>query len=199
MLRKDALSKKRIYLLTGVLSASLVLILLAIIFILRLRARNSRQSKEIAEKNAALLMEEVEMKNNELTYNAMSIIRNNEATAEVIESIEHAVRNGNSVEGLEPVLQNIRTMERDKGWKEFEVRFTQVHKDFYNRLNTDYPDLTPNEIKLCAFLRLNMTTKDISAITRQSVHSINVARTRLRKKMNLSNSEENLVNFLMKF
>jgi hypothetical protein len=44
-----------------------------------------------------------------------------------------------------------------------------------------------------------MTTKDISAITRQSVHSINVARTRLRKKMNLSNSEENLVNFLMKF
>jgi len=198
MLRKDAVSKKRIYLLTGILSASLVLILLAIIFILRLRARNSRQSKEIAEKNAALLMEEVEMKNNELTYNAMSIIRNNEATAEVIESIENAVKNGHSVDGLETILQNIRTMDRDKSWKEFEVRFTQVHKDFYNRLNTDYPDLTPNEIKLCAFLRLNMTTKDISAITKQSIHSINVARTRLRKKMNLANSEENLINFLMK-
>ncbi|MEI7982647.1 MAG: tetratricopeptide repeat protein, partial [Bacteroidota bacterium] len=197
-LHNEALSKKRIYLLTGILSASLVLILLAIILILRLRARNARQSKEIAEKNAALLLEEMEMKNKELTYNAMSIIRNNEATAEVLGSIENAVRNGHSPEGFETVLQNIRSMERDKSWKEFEVRFTQVHKDFYNRLNTNYPDLTPNEIKLCAFLRLNMTTKDISAITRQSVHSINVARTRLRKKMNLANSEENLISFLMK-
>ncbi len=198
MLRNDANSKKKIYLLTGILSASLVLILLSIIFILRLRARNARQSKEIAEKNAALLTEEMEVKNRELTYNALAIIRNNEATAEVIESIEQAVENGHSVDGLESILQNIKTLERDKSWKEFEVRFTQVHKDFYDRLTAGFPDLTPNEIKLCAFLRLNMTTKDISAITRQSVHSINVARTRLRKKMNLANSDENLINFLIK-
>jgi DNA-binding CsgD family transcriptional regulator len=59
-----------------------------------------------------------------------------------------------------------------------------------------YPDLTPNEKKICAFLRLNMSTKDIAAITHQSVHSLNVARTRLRKKLGIDGTDENLVNFL---
>jgi len=77
-------------------------------------------------------------------------------------------------------------------WGEFEVRFQQVHQDFYEKLREKYPDLTPNEIKICAFLKLNMTTKDISAITFQTVKSIQVARNRLRKKMGISR-DENLV------
>ncbi|MCD4747537.1 MAG: hypothetical protein K8R58_14675, partial [Bacteroidales bacterium] len=62
--------------------------------------------------------------------------------------------------------------------------------------NNKFPDLTANEKKLCAFLRLNMTTKDISAITHQTSNSIEVARTRLRKKLNLSNKDINLVTFI---
>jgi DNA-binding CsgD family transcriptional regulator len=77
-------------------------------------------------------------------------------------------------------------------WNEFEVRFQQVHNDFYQKLIEKYPDLTPNEIKICAFLKLNMTSKDISAITFQSVKSIQVARNRLRKKMGIER-DENLV------
>ena len=61
-----------------------------------------------------------------------------------------------------------------------------------------YPDLTPNEKKICAFLRLNMSTKDICAITYQSVRSIDMARFRLRKKIGLD-SDENLVSFLSQF
>ena len=80
-------------------------------------------------------------------------------------------------------------------WKEFEIRFQEVHSDFYNNLNEKYPDLTPNEKKICAFLRLNMSTKDISAITYQSVRSIDMARFRLRKKIGLE-TDENLVTFL---
>jgi len=198
LLRNDAQAKKRIYILSGVLSVSLISILVAVILILRLRARNSRQLKEIAEKNSALLKEEVDMKNHELTLNAMSIIRSNEVTTQIVETIEKALREGQPVDVLESVLQQFKTLERDKSWKEFEIRFSQVHKEFYEKLTTLFPDLTPNEIKLCAFLRLNMTTKDISAITTQSIHSINVARTRLRKKMNLANSDENLISYLMK-
>ena len=74
---------------------------------------------------------------------------------------------------------------------QFQYNFT--HKN----LNKMYPDLTPNEIKICAFLRLNMSTKDISAITHQSVKSINMARFRLRKKLDIE-SDENLIGFLMK-
>ncbi len=80
-------------------------------------------------------------------------------------------------------------------WKEFELRFQEVHSDFYTKLNDSFPNLTNNEKKLCAFLRLNMTTKEISAITYQSITSITVARSRLRKKIGID-KDENLVSFL---
>ena len=80
-------------------------------------------------------------------------------------------------------------------WKEFELRFQDVHSDFYDKLNTLYPDLSPNELRLCAFLRLNMTTKDIAAITYLSINSINVARHRLRKKLDID-QDENLIKYL---
>ena len=62
-----------------------------------------------------------------------------------------------------------------------------------------HPTLTPNERKLCAFLRLDMNTKDIAIITLRTSHSINVARTRLRKKMGIANTEININTYLTKF
>ena len=61
-----------------------------------------------------------------------------------------------------------------------------------------FPKLSPNEKKLCAFLRLNMSTKDIAALTRKSTSSIDVARTRLRKKLEISGTDTNLISFLAK-
>ena len=80
-------------------------------------------------------------------------------------------------------------------WQEFEIRFQEVHSTFYTKLQDQFPNLSPNELKLCAFLRLNMTTKDIASITYQSDTSIRMARFRMRKKLGL-NQEENLVSFL---
>jgi tetratricopeptide (TPR) repeat protein len=195
-LKSDARQKQNRHVIFGVILISLVIILLALLFIFRLKAKNSRQAQEMAEQSAIRYQLDIELKNKELTCKAMSIIQNNETLSEMAEGIEKAIHQGESIEGFQTVLHNFRNIERDKSWTEFEVRFTQVHKDFYDKLNETFPDLTPNEKKLCAFLRLNMTTKDIASITHQSVHSINVARTRLRKKINLANSDENLVNFL---
>ncbi len=196
-LKNEARQKQNRNIILGVVLISLVLILLAFLFIYRLRAKNSRQAQDIAEQAAIRYQLDIELKNKELTCKAMSIIQNNETLSEMVVGIENAIDKGESIEGFQTVLRNLRNIERDKSWNEFEVRFTQVHKDFYDRLYETFPDLTPNEKKLCAFLRLNMTTKDIASITHQSVHSINVARTRLRRKMNLANSEENLINFLI--
>ena len=81
-------------------------------------------------------------------------------------------------------------------WTTFEERFKDVHHDFYNKIDEKYPHLTENDRKLCAFLKLNMSTKDIAAITHQNPNSIEVARTRLRKKLNISNTDISLVSFL---
>ena len=83
-------------------------------------------------------------------------------------------------------------------WEEFEVRFQEVYTGFYKNLRERYPDLTNNEVRLCAFFKLNMTTKEIAAITYQSLNSIKVARYRLRKKLDIS-KEENMTAFLSQF
>ena len=97
---------------------------------------------------------------------------------------------------IQQIINEIKINSKTQIWDDFEVRFKEVHAEFYDKLNFSYPDLTPNEVKICAFLRLNMTTKEISAITHQSVKSINMARFRLRKKINIER-DENLINFLI--
>ncbi|WP_262507977.1 7TM diverse intracellular signaling domain-containing protein [Williamwhitmania taraxaci] len=74
-------------------------------------------------------------------------------------------------------------------WKEFEFRFNESHPDFYKALITQYPDLTQNEIQLCAFLKLNLNTKEIAMITQKSARSIEVMRSRIRQKMNLARED----------
>lgn len=198
LITQAGLRKKNLILL-WVLFTLLLVVAISLIIILRFREIDIRQKRIIAEREAENLKKDLELKNNELTYNAMCIVQTNEAISKMGEMIREMMQRNQSADQLNAVLDQLKSIKNDKAWQEFELRFTQVHSDFYDRLQQSFPDLTPNEKKLCAFLRLNMTTKDIAAITHQSVHSINVARTRLRKKMNLANSEENLVNYLMAF
>ena len=86
-------------------------------------------------------------------------------------------------------------MSEDDTWNEFEMRFKEIHEDFYTQLGQLFPNLTPNELRLCAFLKLNLSTKEISSITYQSPESIKTARYRLRKKLNLDR-DSNLTSFL---
>ena len=80
---------------------------------------------------------------------------------------------------------------------EFEKVFTSVHPGFYSQLTQKYPDLTQREMLFCAFIRLNMKSKDIAIITDVSIKSLEVARHRIRKKMKLSR-HQNLAAELMK-
>jgi len=66
---------------------------------------------------------------------------------------------------IQDVIRDLLLNSSKDVWKEFEVRFQEVHSDFYNNLNKQFPELTPNEKKISAFLRLNMSTKEISTIT----------------------------------
>ncbi len=199
LLKKDAHLKRKNTELLWVLFGLLVISLISALIIYRFRAANLKQQKMIAEQQAKNLTKDLELKNNELAYHAMCIVQNNEAISRMTESVREMLQTDQPPEKLGSILDHLKTMKNDKAWQEFEVRFTQVHSEFYDRLQAAFPELTPNEKKLCAFLRLNMTTKDIAAITHQTPHSINVARTRLRKKLNLANQDDNLVNFLMNF
>ena len=83
-------------------------------------------------------------------------------------------------------------------WKQIEAMFLNIHSGFFNKILAQNPDLSNNELKLCALLRLNMSTKDIAAFTLQSEAAIKKARYRLRQKLNLS-SDDNLISMVFQF
>lgn len=147
------------------------------------------------------LQEALAYKTRELTTNVMYLLKKNEWITSISEKLIKArhLMKGDQQKWLQDIIYELRANRDHDTWEAFETHFTQVHTDFYKRLGDRFPHLTANERKLCAFLRLNMSTKDISAITYQSVNSISVARSRLRKKLQIEGEDVHLVNFLMNF
>jgi DNA-binding response OmpR family regulator/DNA-binding CsgD family transcriptional regulator len=143
--------------------------------------------------------ENLDTKKKELASSALRLIQITELNNNMIGELK-LVGMHSSAKGKEMVKEIIKKFSIQSGenvWKEFEMRFENVYESFYSQLNQKFPDLTPGERKLCALLRLNLSTKDIAAITFQNPQSIDVARYRLRKKLNLQN-DDNLVDFLLK-
>ena len=142
---------------------------------------------------------ELDIRDRELTVNLISLIKKNEMLADISGKLMQLELNAKGIEAkesLSKISKELRNSTDDKMLNEFSIRFQEVHAGFYDKLLKTYPDLSQNELKLCAFLRLNMSTKDISELTNQQLASIDQARYRLRKKLGLSNSESNLVTFL---
>jgi DNA-binding NarL/FixJ family response regulator len=147
--------------------------------------------REIQEQEINRLQTELDFKNKELTSKAMFLIQKDEILITLKEKLIEFSKSVNKElsSKISDLIKDLNLQQNDNRWKEFEVHFENVHEEFYNRLKLKNPDLTANDKKLCAFIRLNMSTKEICALTHQSVKSIEVARTRLRQKLNLSRDE----------
>lgn len=155
-------------------------------------------TKEKLELEKATLDQDIEYKKKELASKMIYVLEKNEFIVSVGKKLMD-LKPDLSKENqgvVQQIINELKQNSSSKIWDEFEIRFKEVHSAFYDNLNNLYPDLTPNEIKICAFLRLNMSTKEISAITHQSIKSINMARFRLRKKLNIE-TEENLISYLI--
>jgi len=181
-----------------VVVAVLSAIILVLLF-LNIRSKNAKlrlkEENLVLEKNQ--LNQDLDYKKKELVSNLMHLMEKNEFITSIskkLMDLKPEAKKDNK-EIIQQIINEIKHNSTKKMWEEFELRFKEVHTKFYQKLLELHPDLTPNEVKLCAFLRLNMTTKEISAITYQSPKSINVARFRLRKKLQMER-DENLIAFL---
>ena len=99
---------------------------------------------------------------------------------------------------IKDIVRELKQSMDENGWHEFEIRFTQVHESFYTKLDQEFPDLTKTERKLCALLKLGMSSKEIATITMIRPESVDTARSRLRKKLGLT-GEDDLCEFLRRF
>jgi len=168
-------------------------VILALLFFLsRSRAKRIKLEKEKLEKDMTI-------KNKELTTNVLYLLQKNELINSITSRLLKLKENlkEENIKPLQKIIVDLQSITEKEVWEEFEYRFQSVHEEFYQNLKKKFPDLTPSEIKLAAFLRLNMNTKEIASITNQSVNSLETARYRLRKKLGITNQEVNLVNFLL--
>jgi tetratricopeptide (TPR) repeat protein len=161
------------------------------------------QEKELIKKEKEAVEQKLRYKEREQTMKAMKIFHHNQLVQKVVQDLNalklYISRNGskqNSINRLQNMINKISYSNINSVWKEFETIFIESNPGYLEKLHQKYPNLTSNETKLCIFLYLNMRTKDISSITQQSIKSVNVARTRLRKKLHLENTNKNLSNFL---
>ncbi|HMM10743.1 MAG TPA: tetratricopeptide repeat protein [Bacteroidales bacterium] len=194
-----------LYLVTGSTLFFLLLTAVLLIFLQRGKIRHAKLLKdklELEHRQITLekqkLKEELDFKNRELATNVMYLLKKNELITGISERLIRAKLEfkQENQKLIQEIINELKSNQDKDVWAEFETHFTQVHTGFYEKLNQLFPNLSSNDKKLCAFLRLNMSTKDISAITYQSVNSITVARSRLRKKLNIQGEDINLVNFL---
>jgi tetratricopeptide (TPR) repeat protein len=185
--------RKRLSLIYTIISVGLFLVLIIVALLLKLE----KKKKKEVELERKRLADKLEYTNKELTTHVMYLLKKNEFILTIIEKLKKARLDASpeNKKVMAELISELKSNTDTVSWEEFELRFQEVHTDFYSRLSQQFPDLSTNEIRMCAFFKLNMTSKEIAALTYQSLNSIKVARYRLRKKLRLE-KEDNLVTFL---
>jgi DNA-binding CsgD family transcriptional regulator len=160
-----------------------------------------RSEKEIIRLRNEKLESEIHSKNSELASTTFNLIQKGEMLVKVKEQFVRMKKDSEidkESDDYKKILKMLGEDKMKKNWEQFAVHFDKVHSDFLVSLKAVYPNLTPTELKLCAYLRLNLSSKEIAQITNITIKSVELSRYRLRKKLQIP-PEENLFNFLLNF
>lgn len=142
---------------------------------------------------------QVELKNKELASQAININRKNEILNYIKKELDKVNKKVNFDAQFQLNLLNRKISEDlnlEADWEYFKQYFDEVQGDFIKRIKERYPELTPNDLKLCAYLRMNLSTKEIAPFLGITPRGVEIHRYRLRKKLGLSR-DVNLVEFLL--
>lgn len=162
----------------------------------KIRLRETKRLRVLAGE----LQQEVEQKNAELLTQTSFIIQRNELILKVKDIIDEFYTK-NKMSALLPLYQKINALlnnnlNSEDDWKMFLIKFEEKHTGFFKKMKMLYPQLTNNDLRLCACLKLNLETKEIASLMNLSVRAIENSRYRLRKKLNLQSSQ-NLNEFFL--
>jgi hypothetical protein len=166
----------------------------------RLRQEAVASEQRLMKLKNDQLENELAAKNRELANSAMNIVYKNELFNTVHDELlqlrdnEGRKLSGDQLRKISKIIEDARSDERD--WNLFEESFNEAHENFFLKLKANYPELVPNDLKLCAYLRMNMSSKEIASLLNITTRGVEIRRYRLRKKLNLKPSQ-NLTEFLI--
>jgi DNA-binding CsgD family transcriptional regulator len=173
------------------------------------KADAKEKEKEIIALKNQRLQYELRHKSQELANSTMNVIRKNEMLSELnntIKKIQEAMNKPDTLNAIPEVRKRLQSMqqeinqniERDDNWKKFAENFDMIYENYLKRLKEQHPSLSKNDLKLCAYLKMGLTSKDIAPLSDMSFRSVEMHRYRLRKKLEM-NREDNLTDFLQNF
>lgn len=161
-----------------------------------------RNMAEIESLEAERVKAELEHQRRELISSTMHLVMKNETISSIqsaLKTIRSSTENPTTKKQIDDLIAMIMNdTNTDETWDQILFHFNSLHTDFLSRLKSAYPELTKSDIKLCIYLKMNLSSKDISNITNTTIRGVEASRYRLRKKFNLSR-EMDLVDFLMNF
>lgn len=166
-----------------------------------------RKELEISENQIihlenAKLESELTLKSKELASSTMSIIKKNDILVQIREELvrqKELLGTQYPKKYFEKVTRIIdENLSSEDDWAIFQSNFDRIHENFFRHLRANYPDLTSTDLRFCAYLRLNLATKDIANLMNISIKGVEAGRYRLRKKLNIP-SEKSLTDFMIDF
>jgi len=161
----------------------------------KLEIKQLESQQEIITLQNQKLEADMASKNRELAASTMNLIKKNEFLNELKQKLTSAKKDDDIQKVISVINRNIA--EKDN-WKLFKEAFDNADKDFLQSVKEVHPNLTSNDLKLCAYLRLNLSSKEIAPLLNISVRSVEIKRYRLRKKMELDH-DQGLVEYILKF
>ena len=182
----------------------LYIISVVVIFIVGIllysRYRLERKNRDLQRTKAE---QDINYKNEIIKIQKLQQYQEQNNINKIVEELNAAMNISDNKEMRAELRRIVRQLRNDISgggdWAEVEKTLADGNDIFYENLLKEYPNLTKNERKLCLFIHMNMSTKEISTITSQSVGSINVARSRLRQKFGLTGDDKSLISFLDRF
>ncbi|MFO0468898.1 MAG: hypothetical protein ACK5ZX_06285 [Bacteroidota bacterium] len=194
------LSKQKLY------NQYLILVLILVVFILvfvvqswRNKHKLTLKEKQKQELSKKFLNETLEIKEKELTSQVALLVQMQQKMdylrSKTAKIINENISEQEKIKKIDALLNKNPMIDLNNN---FELRLTSNNEDFFKLLLSKYPDLSPAELKLCAYLRLNPSTKDLALIMNRSMRTVESTRANIRKKMNL-NPQDNLVTHLVSF
>ncbi len=152
-----------------------------------------QNEKEIIKLKNEQLEEEYKSKSKELAASTMSIIKQNELLTQIKDQLTEVT----DKKSISPVIKIInKHLSGNESWELFKEAFNNADSEFFKKLKSKHPDLSPNDLKLCAYLRLNLSSKEIAPLFNISPRSVEIKRYRLRKKLDLE-TNENLTSYIL--
>jgi len=157
-----------------------------------------KTEKEIVKLRNEKLEAEIQHKNTELASVAMHLVQKGEILGKIKDQmVKLKKQSDNDTDDLKKIIRVISDEDKvDKQWEQFAMHFDNVHSDFLAALKQKYPNLSANELKLSAYLRMNLSTKEMAQLMNISVRGVEISRYRLRKKLQIP-TEVNLFDFLL--